>query len=133
MKIKGLLISIGLCACVAGCTTAGIEMRANPNAENDKKHLVIHNDSLAKSITINAVQTRTIGGQLEANLTIQNLSSRDQKVQYRFSWFDKEHFEVEAGVESWVPLVLHGAAEANVKGLAPNASVQSFKLIVREQ
>lgn len=133
MKIKALVINVSLCALLAGCATSGLEMQVNPNAENDQKHLIIHNDSLANKITINAVQTRMVGEQLEVHLSIQNLTNRDKKVQYRFAWFDAENFEVESGTESWTPIVLHGAAQMNIRGLAPNTSVQSFKLVVREQ
>lgn len=126
----GVGLALGL---LAGCATSGVEMIVKPNSENDQKHLVIHNESLANKITITAVQTRVVGGQLQANLSIRNLTSRDKQIQYRFSWFDKDNFEVDPGSESWVPVVMHGAAEVNVQGLAPNPSAQAFKLNVREQ
>lgn len=119
---------------IAGCaTTSGLEFIGKPNSENDRKHLVIHNESLANKITISSAQTRTTGDLLEVNLTVQNLTNRDRRVQYRFSWFDRDGFEVEAGSESWTPVVMHGASEFNIQALAPNTSIQSFKLNVREQ
>lgn len=118
---------------LSGCATSGLEMVADPDAEVNQKHLIIHNDSLASQVIITSVQTRTINNLLEANLTIKNLTSRDKHMQYRFSWFDADKFEVEAGVENWVPIIMHGAAEVNIKGLAPNETVRSFKLNVREQ
>jgi len=132
MKSNWLSLGLSL-ALIAGCATSGMEMIVQPNAANDQKHLVVHNESLANKITITSVQTRMVGGQLEANLALRNLTSRDKLIQYRFSWFDKDNFEIEPGREAWTPVAMHGAAEVNVNGLAPNPSAQTFKLNVREQ
>jgi len=135
MEIKKLVTAGALLALLttAGCATSGIEAIGKPQSENDKKHLVIHNESLANAITIKAMRTRTVGGHLEVNVTLANLTARDKNVQYRFSWFDADEFQVEGDANAWTPVTLHGAATVQLKALAPNASATSYKLNVREQ
>ena len=118
---------------LSGCTTSGLEAIGKPDAELDKKHLVIHNDNLANTITIQAMNNRQAGDLLEAHITLANLSSRDKNVQYRFTWFDKDDFPVSPDDTGWTPVTLHGAATVNLKALAPNTAVTSYKLNVREQ
>lgn len=132
MKIVSVL-SFVLALGLSGCSTSGIDAIGKPHAENDQKHLVVHNETLANKVTISAMRTRTTAGQLEVSLTLKNLTSRDKNMQYRFSWFDKDQFEVEPESEHWEPVVLHGAAIVELRALAPNPSVTSYKLNVREQ
>lgn len=132
MLQKTLFITL-LVAGLSGCTTSGLEAIGKPNAELDQKHLVIHNDNLANTITIQAMNNRQVGDLLEAHITLANLSSRDKNVQYRFTWFDKDDFPVSPDDTGWTPVTLHGAATVNLKGLAPNSGVTSYKLNVREQ
>ncbi len=118
---------------IAACATSGIEAIGKPHAATDQKHLVIHNDSLAGKITISEMRTRDKAGMLDVNVTLQNLTSGDRRVQYRFTWFDSDEFEVEQGTTAWTPLLMHGAATVELRDTAPNPTVKSFKLNVREQ
>ena len=135
MKAK-ILIGAGILTgllVATGCTTSGLEAIGKPEADHDKKHLVIHNESLANAVTIKSMRTRQVGNHLEVNVTLANLTSRDKNVKYRFSWFDADEFQVEPDSNAWTPVTLHGAASVNLKALAPNASATSYKLNVREQ
>lgn len=115
-----------------GCTTSGLEAIGKPGDPKLEKHLVIHNDVLAGKITIAEMNTRTTGGLLEVSLVLANLSDSDKKMQYRFSWYDSANFEVEQGTGPWTPIVLHGKASANLQAVAPNTTVTTYKLNVRE-
>ena len=115
-----------------GCVTSGIEAIGRPSDANVKKHLIIHNEPLADKITISKMRSRTAGDLLSVEITLTNLSSRDMNIQYRFSWYDADDFEVEQGKHSWTPLTLHGYADSNLQALAPSPSVKSYKVNVRE-
>lgn len=117
---------------VVGCTTSGLEAIGKPGDPKLEKHLVIHNDVLAGKITISEMNTRTTGGLLEVSLVLANLSDSDKKMQYRFAWYDSANFEVEQGTSPWTPIVLHGKASANLQAVAPNGTVTTYKLNVRE-
>ncbi len=118
-----------------GCSTSGIEAIGQPDATDAeiKKHLLIHNEALAKKITISDMRSREVGGLLEVSLKLTNLTRNDKEVSYRFSWFDHDEFEVEAGTDGWTPVSLHGAQSVSVYGVAPNSSVKSYRLNVKGQ
>ena len=118
---------------ITGCATSGIEAKGNPMGDPKyAKQLVIHNESLAGNITITDINSRVTGGLLETNVVLTNLTSTDKNIQYQFSWYDADNFEVEQGSRSWTPVTLHGHAETSMKAVAPNPSVKSFKINVRE-
>ncbi|HHI92984.1 MAG TPA: DUF1425 domain-containing protein [Gammaproteobacteria bacterium] len=130
VKLSALLSGVVL---LAGCATSGME--ATGKTEGDPayaKHLVIHNEPLANVITITDMRSRFKGGLLEVNIELSNLSSSDKSIQYRFSWYDGDNFEVEQGSRSWIPVVLHGKSSVNMQAVAPNSSVTTYKVNVRE-
>ena len=130
----GLLVAL-LVSTVAstGCATSGIEATGKPMGDPKfAKHLVIHNESLAGDIIITDMNSRMTGDLLEVDVVLTNLTSSDKSVQYRFTWYDSDNFEVEQGSRSWTPVTLHGHAETSMKAVAPNPSVKSYKINVRE-
>ncbi len=132
IKVLSLMLFVVL---LSGCSTSGIEAIGQPDAADTelKKHLLIHNDALAKKITISDMRSREVGGLLEVRLKLTNLTGSDKEVSYRFSWFDHDEFEVEAGTDGWTPVSLHGAQSVSVYGVAPNSSVKSYRLNVKGQ
>jgi len=119
---------------ITGCATSGIEAIGKPTGDPKfAKHLVIHNEPLADDIIISDMHTRTVGGLLQVSVVLENLTSTDQNIQYQFSWFSSDNFEVEQGSESWTPATLHGKSTIQMQALAPNQSVTTYKVNVREQ
>jgi len=131
-RVFGVVVLTGM---LGACSTSGIEAIGTPDDPDVKKHLLIHNDALANKVTISNMRSRMVrnGDLLEVSLTLTNLTSRDKAVQYRFSWFDSDEFEVEAGVEAWTPVNLHGKGSVSVNGVAPNSAVKSYRLNVKGQ
>lgn len=132
-QVSGLLLALLLISTLAGCATSGIEATGKPGADPEfAKHLVIHNEPLADKIIITDMQSRMRGDLLQVNVVLTNLSSRDQNIQYRFSWYDANNFEVEQGSRAWTPVTLHGNASFSMQAVAPNATVKTYKVNVRE-
>jgi uncharacterized protein YcfL len=126
----GILIAL---AGIGGCATSGIEATGKPLGDPEyAKHLVIHNETLADKIIIQEMHTRETGGVLEVSLVLANLTSTDKNIQYRFTWYDASNFEVEQESRSWTPAVLNGHATLNMQALAPNPTVTTYKVNVRE-
>ena len=124
---------VGLMLLFAGCATSGLEATGKPGADPEfAKHLVIHNESLANAVMITDMLSRRSGDLLEVNVVLTNLTSSDKNIQYRFSWFDADNFEVEQGSRSWNPVVLHGHESVSMKAVAPNTNVKTYKVNVRE-
>lgn len=133
MNILRMSVMVGFLLMLGGCATSGLEATGKPDANPEfAKHLVIHNESLANVVMITDMLSRRSGDLLEVNVVLTNLSSTDKNIQYRFSWFDADNFEVEQGSRSWNPVVLHGHDSVTMKAVAPNASVKTYKVNVRE-
>lgn len=96
------------------------------------KHLQVHNPALGKKLHISDIRSRTSNDLLEINLSLTSTYKKTLKLQYQFTWFDKDGFVIEAGKSPWQPLDLHGMQTATVPGLAPTTQVASFSLYVRE-
>ncbi len=96
------------------------------------KHLQVHNPELATKLHISDIRSRTNNDLLEVNLSLTSTYKKTLKLQYQFTWFDKDGFVLEAGKSPWQPLSLHGMQTATVPGLAPTNQVASFSLYVRE-
>ena len=133
MNNRYFMVFIGITVLMAGCATSGIEATGKPEANPEfAKHLVIHNESLANAVIITDMLSRRSGDLLEVNVVLTNLTSSDKNIQYRFSWFDTDNFEVEQGSRSWNPVVLHGHESVSMKAVAPNTNVKTYKVNVRE-
>lgn len=134
MKIWHSSLVVGVLLLVGGCTTAGLEATGKPDANPEfAKHLVINNESLANAVMITDMLSRRSGDLLEVNVVLTNLTSSDKNIQYRFSWFDADNFEVEQESRGWTPVVLNGHASVTMKAVAPNTKVTTYKVNVREQ
>jgi len=133
MNNRHFIVFIGIMVLMAGCATSGLESTGKPGANPEfAKHLVIHNESLANAVIITDMLSRRSGDLLEVNVVLTNLTSSDKNIQYRFSWFDADNFEVEQGSRSWNPVVLHGNESVSMKAVAPNTNVKTYKVNVRE-
>lgn len=133
MNSRYCIAIAGLTMLMAGCATSGLEATGKPGANPEfAKHLVIHNESLANAIIITDMLSRQSGDLLEVNVVLTNLTSSDKNIQYRFSWFDSDNFEVEQGSRSWNPVLLHGHESVTMKAVAPNNKVKTYKVNVRE-
>lgn len=118
---------------IQGCSTSGIEATGSPHVTTEyAKHLVLHNESLANKVIIQQMSTRRSTGVLEVSVVLANLTRTNKKIQYRFSWYDADSFEVEKGSRSWTPVTLSGKSTINMQAAAPNPTVTSYKINVKE-
>lgn len=117
---------------LSGCATSGMEATGSPMGDPEyAKHLVVHNSALANKIIITEMHSRVTNDLLEARVVLTNLTSTDKNIQYRFSWYDDDNFEVDQGSEAWTPVTMHGKASVQMSGVAPNPSATTYKVNVR--
>lgn len=134
MNLLRYSILLMVLAVISACATSGIEATGKPMGDPKfAKHLVIHNEPLADNIIITDMHTRTVGGLLEVSVVLENLTNTDQQIQYQFSWYSQDNFEVEQGTEPWTPTTLHGKSTFQMQAVAPNPAVTTYKVNVREQ
>ncbi|TWX65660.1 DUF1425 domain-containing protein [Colwellia demingiae] len=122
---------------ISGCknvppVTSGMGSDQIAPGQKFSKHLQVHNPELGKKLHISDIRSRTSNELLEINLSLTSTYEKTLKLQYQFTWFDKDGFVIEAGKSPWQPLDLHGMQTATVPGLAPTTQVASFSLYVRE-
>lgn len=96
------------------------------------KHLVIHNSALEGDIIISDMKMRRTGGLLEVQVELTNLTGSDQNVQYQFSWFDEDNFEIDKDGRAWTAVLIHGNGKVTMDAVAANPKVSTYKLNVRE-
>lgn len=122
---------------LSGCknvppVTSGVGSNQIAPGQKFSKHLQVHNPELGRQLHISDIRSRTNNELLEVNLSLTSTYNKTLKLQYHFTWFDKDGFVIEAGKSPWKPLDLHGMQTATVPGLAPTTTVASFSLYVRE-
>ncbi len=115
------------------CATSGIEASGTLKTSNEyTKHLIIHNESLANKIIIQQMNMRKSTDLLEVSTVLANLTNTDKKIQYRFSWYDADNFEVDKDSRGWTPATLSGKSSITMQAVAPNPAVTSYKINVKE-
>ena len=123
------LVVIALGIGVAGCTnTAGIEGRKAA----DRSQVKYRGSRLEESIEIKNLKMRKVGGILQASGTMFSNTTSDLTIQYRFSWYDKDGFELDKDAGTWQSLKLYGRETADIQGVAPNGRAEEFKIVLRE-
>lgn len=133
-----LAISLTLClTTVVGCKTngeknsAGLGVESLIEKDDFSTFLTVDSAELAEQLAISQVNSRYHGDLLEVNVRLSSQYKKTQRLQYQFTWFDKQGFVVEGNRSAWQPLILHGFQDADLVGVAPTAKASSYKLYVR--
>jgi len=123
---------------------AGVSMAMLGCAVNETATVVVNEDGsvaqviesnsnvLAANLKIADTKTGFVGNLLKAQVEIKNDSGSALSFQYKFKWLDKSGFEVAIDGRPWQPLTITPHESKVVQGIAPNASVNSFKILVQD-
>lgn len=138
MKKNKLLCVILPLVLISGCTTisttSGIQTTGSLTDNGQfVKTVFIQNTNLAQKVQVIDSQAKWVGNLMKAQVSIHNMSYTTEAYQYKFTWYDSECFLVDEEVSNWNSKVLHGQASETLQGVAPNPSVNNFKLILRQQ
>lgn len=122
----------GISFAIAGCAvneTATVVVN-----EDGSSSQVIESNSgmLSESLSIANTQTGFVGNLLKVQVEIKNDSRNDLNFQYKFKWLDKSGFEVAIDGRPWLPISITPYESKMVQGVAPNPSVNSFKVLVQD-
>ncbi len=128
-RLVFLLAAVAALAVGPGCLgpdTAGVSV--------EQGRLVVEDRAFASCLALVQDQTvRTEQGFLKAQVTVKNTRKRDARVQYRFTWKDRDGMTLKRAETLWTPLVLHGREEAVVEAICPVPGAADFRLVVRPQ
>ncbi|MFT6123691.1 MAG: hypothetical protein ACJASG_002225 [Oleiphilaceae bacterium] len=91
-----------------------------------------NSDLLSANLKIADTKTGFVGDLLKAQIELKNDSDDALTFQYKFKWLDKSGFEVAIDGRPWQPLTITPYETKVVQGIAPNASVNAFKILVQD-
>ena len=125
-------IMIGLSTLMLGCAvneTATVVV----NDDGSVTQVIESNSAvLASNLKIADTKTGYVGNLLKVQVDIKNDSRSDLSFQYKFKWLDKSGFEVAIDGRPWQPITITPYESRTVQGVAPNASVNSFRILVQD-
>jgi uncharacterized protein YcfL len=130
--ILKITMLIGISILMFGCAvneTATVVVNEDGSASQ-----VIESNSNALAANLSIVDTKTgfVGDLLKVQVGILNDSGSVLSFQYKFKWIDKSGFEVAIDGRPWQPITITPHESKIVQGVAPNASVNSFKILVQD-
>jgi len=125
------VILAGLSTAIVGCA---VNETATVTVNDDGTTQIIESNSglLSDSLSIADTKTGFIGNLLKAQVSIKNDSGSQLNFQYKFKWLDKNGFEVAIDGRPWQPISITPHESKTVQGVAPNPSVNAFKILVQD-
>lgn len=121
MRIK-ILGALAL-ALLAGCATPP------PPAPGSAASKVVSLGNM-KNIEVGAMRVARENGFLTVNVQLNNTSSSNKQMYYRFAWLGNDGFPV-ADAESWKSTTLYGTQTSYLPAIAPTPKATDFRLEVK--
>ncbi len=138
MAIRGVaLLVLPALLIFAGCASTSVNELNFGMVEDEEGNTVIeessliNNPKLARGLRAGPPALSFAGDMMKVQIPLTSLYDDTQSYKYKFSWYDGDGFEVDAGSTSWLPLVIYGSQTKTVQGLVPRASVKSGKFTLR--
>lgn len=125
------VILAGLSTALVGCA---VNETATVTVNDDGTTQIIESNSGLLSDSLSIVDTKTgfVGDLLKAQVSIKNDSGSQLNFQYKFKWLDKNGFEVAIDGRPWQPISITPHESKTVQEVAPNPTVNSFKILVQD-
>lgn len=121
MRIK--ILGVMALALLAGCATPP------PPAPGSAASKVVSLGSM-KNIEVGAMRVARENGFLTVNVQLNNTSSYNKQMYYRFAWLGNDGFPV-ADAESWKSTTLYGTQTSYLPAIAPTPKATDFRLEVK--
>ncbi|MEX0777958.1 MAG: YcfL family protein [Phycisphaeraceae bacterium] len=136
MKSTALILTLALATLLAvGCSTVNTTERAETvgqaNVIRDRR--VITDSALHDYARVVQVNTSDLPGDiLKVQVLLQNDTSFEQRIIYKFEWYDLTGMLVDTPLSTWRNLTLQGKESRNIVGVAPTPQAKDFKLKLQE-
>ncbi len=136
MKIKLLMmVTLTMLPLLGGCDTINTTERTTPVGSrelvNDKR--VVTDKALGRYAKIQQVIETTLpGDMLKVQVSLLNTSSFEQRLIYKFEWFDLNGMMVETPLSTWQAKTVMGKEAYELTGVAPTPQAKDFRLKLQE-
>ncbi len=121
MRIK--ILGVLALALLAGCATPPL-----PAPGSAASKVVAMGDM--KNIEVGAMRVARENGFLTVNVQLNNTSSYNKQMYYRFAWLGNDGFPV-ADPEGWKSVTLYGSQTSYLPAIAPVPKATDFRLEVK--
>jgi uncharacterized protein YcfL len=121
MRIK--ILGVLALALLAGCATPP------PPAPGSAASKVVAMGDM-KNIEVGAMRVARENGFLTVNVQLNNTSSYNKQMYYRFAWLGNDGFPV-ADAEGWKSVTLYGSQTSFLPAIAPVPKATDFRLEVK--
>lgn len=132
MRKSTLLLAASLASSLLFSACAGTATGTTKPGKLGKYDSAVEYYSLGikQKVEIGDLNQRKTGDVLQAHATIRNKTGKEQKLVYKFRFFDKDGFEVGTDNRPWVPVTIQAKDTATVQATAPDNKANYFKVIV---
>jgi len=122
-------------ALLGGCDTINTTEREQPVGAatpiRDKRVVTdAALDSYARILSVN--EAVLPGDVLKVQVTLRNDSPFDQRIIYRFEWFDLQGMAVDAPQSAWKAVSVQGKEVYTISSVAPGPQAKDFRLKLQE-
>lgn len=138
MAIRGVaLLMLPALLVFAGCASTSVNestYEVTQDAEGNyqvSENFFVNNPKLARGLQITEQSSQFVGDLLTVQVSLVSKYDDVQNYKYKFTWCGADGFEIDPGSTPWLPLIMYGSQTKNIKGVAPNPSARSFKLMLR--
>lgn len=132
MSLFRLALTALLAGLLAACSASNMAGLSSDGDDERQQVLKSENNTLHSRLQIVDLKTGEKGDLMRVQATLENQWKFELDFQYRIKWFDADGFEINPEGQPWRQLILGGRNQANVQGLAPNPTAESFEIWVRE-
>ena len=129
------LLSGGLLLAGTGCQNTvnrveNADKTMTPNVVNDKRFVT--DGFLADRLQLTGINTVNVRvgffSQMWSGLTGEN----PYRIQYRFTWFDKDGMAVDSIVSTWKEMTVIPGEEVQIQSIAPSRDCKDFSISLKE-
>ncbi len=143
------LLSGGLLLAGTGCQNTvnrveNADKTMTPNVVNDKRFVT--DGFLADRLQLTGINTATTpDGLLRVQITAVNVrigffsqmwsgltGENPYRIQYRFTWFDKDGMAVDSIVSTWKEMTVIPGEEVQIQSIAPSRDCKDFSISLKE-
>lgn len=113
---------------LVGCinySTTGISI------DNSNQNVVLGNDVLKETLTFGDANTHIQGNRVVAQVIVTNRIRDDQKIEYRFNWYDLQGLEVDNAKSPWRQCIIYSGASIRLEEKALSSNAIKFRVSLR--